>query len=130
MTYPKTVAEITEYSTDERGIKRIIFQTKQEHIEYIQRQSSNVYLIEDRDNTGEIETLLGCTAAISFLGVSSLIRDRAIEDKYSKSLSELMTEVKDLADNFFKDRIPTSKILEHEFNQRVEDLKSNFTKDI
>ena len=73
----------------------------------------------------EIETLLGCTAAISFLGVSSLIRDRAVEDKYSKSLSELMTEVKDLADNFFKDRIPTSKILDHEFNQRAEDLKKD-----
>jgi len=125
MTYPKTVAEVTEYSTDERGIKRIIFQTKKEHIEYIQTQPSNVYLIEDRDNAGEIETLLGCTAAISFLGVSSLIRDRAVEDKYSKSLSELMTEVKDLADDFFKDRIPTSKILEHEFNQRAKDLKKD-----
>ena len=28
MTYPKTVAEVTKYSTDEKGVKRIIFQTK------------------------------------------------------------------------------------------------------
>ena len=125
MTYPKTVAEVTEYSTDERGIKRITFQTAEDYAKYIMAQPSNVYLIEGQDKIGEIETLLGCTAAISFLGVSSLIRDRAIEDKYSKSLSELMTEVKDLADDFFKDRIPTSKILEHEFNQRAEDLKKD-----
>ena len=118
MTYPKTVAQVTEYSVDEKGIKRITFQTEQEYAKYIQAQPSNVYLIEGKDKVGEIETLLGCVE---------------IENKDPKALEDdtwhsgTMGDVKDLVDNFFKDGIPTSKILEHEFQQRAEDLAAGKT---
>ena len=118
MTYPKTVAEVTEYSIDERGIKRITFQTAQDYAKYIMAQPSNVYLIEGQDKIGEIETLLGCME---------------IENKDPKALEDdtwhsgTMEYVKDLVANFFKDGIPTSKILEYEFQQRAEDLAAGKT---
>jgi len=109
MIYPKTVLQITDYSIDEKGIKRITLQTAKE---YIQFQPSNVYLIEGKDQVAEIETLLGCME---------------IEDKDSKSLGAIMEDVKDLVDDFFGNKIPTSKILEHEFNQRALDLAAGKT---
>lgn len=112
MTYPKTVAQVTEYSVDEKGIKRITFQTEQEYAKYIQAQPSNVYLIEGKDQVAEIETLLGCME---------------IEDKDSRSLGTVMEDVKDLVDDFFGNKIPTSKILEQEFNQRALDLAAGKT---
>jgi hypothetical protein len=83
MTYPKTVAQVTEYSIDEKGIKRITFQTAQEYAEYIKILPSNVYLIEAQDAASEIETLLGCME---------------IEDKYSRSLGTVLEDMKELSD--------------------------------
>ena len=49
MTYPKQVVLITNHSKDERQIKRITFQTLEEHREYIQNLDTNQQLIEDEE---------------------------------------------------------------------------------
>ena len=49
MTYPKQVVLIIHHSEDERQIKRITFQTLEEHREYIQNLDKNQQLIEDED---------------------------------------------------------------------------------
>ena len=47
MTYPKQVVLIINHSKDDRQIKRITFQTLEEHREYIQNLDTNQQLIED-----------------------------------------------------------------------------------
>ena len=49
MKYPKQVVLIIHHSEDERQIKRITFQTLEEHREYIQNLDKNQQLIEDED---------------------------------------------------------------------------------
>ena len=49
MTYPKQVVLIINHSKDERQIKRITFQTLEEHREYIQNLDTNQQLIEDEE---------------------------------------------------------------------------------
>ena len=50
MTYPKQVVLIINHSKDERQIKRITFQTLEEHREYIQNLDTNQQLIEDEED--------------------------------------------------------------------------------
>ena len=50
MTYPKQVVLIISPSKDERQIKRITFQTLEEHREYIQNLDTNQQLIEDEED--------------------------------------------------------------------------------
>ena len=50
MTYPKQVVLIINHSKDERQIKRITFQTLEEHREYIQNLDTNHQLIEDAED--------------------------------------------------------------------------------
>jgi len=49
MTYPKQVVLVIHHSEDERQIKRITFQTKEEHLDYIINLPSNQQLIEEED---------------------------------------------------------------------------------
>ena len=49
MTYPKQVVLVIHHSEDERQVKRITFQTLEEHREYIQNLDNNQQLIEDED---------------------------------------------------------------------------------
>tara|TARA_B100001094_G_C17451822_1_gene448633 strand:+ start:100 stop:369 length:270 start_codon:yes stop_codon:yes gene_type:complete len=49
MTYPKQVVLIIHHSEDERQIKRIIFQTMEDHMEYIKNLPANQQLIEEED---------------------------------------------------------------------------------
>ena len=50
MTYPKQVVLIINHSKDERQIKRITFQTLEEHREYFQNLDTNQQLIEDEED--------------------------------------------------------------------------------
>ena len=50
MTYPKQVVLIINHSKNERQIKRITFQTLEEHREYIQNLDTNQQLIEDEED--------------------------------------------------------------------------------
>ena len=50
MKYPKQVVLIIHHSEDERQIKRITFQTLEEHREYIQNLDTNQQLIEDEED--------------------------------------------------------------------------------
>ena len=50
MTYPKQVVLIINHSKDDRQIKRITFQTLEEHREYIQNLDTNQQLIEDEED--------------------------------------------------------------------------------
>ena len=49
MTYPKQVVLIIHHSEYERQIKRIIFKTMQDHMEYIKDLPDNQQLIEQED---------------------------------------------------------------------------------
>tara|TARA_R110002012_G_scaffold28486_1_gene89492 strand:+ start:582 stop:851 length:270 start_codon:yes stop_codon:yes gene_type:complete len=49
MTYPKQVVLIIHHSEDERQIKRIIFKTMEDHMEYIKDLPDNQQLIEQED---------------------------------------------------------------------------------
>ena len=49
MTYPKQVVLVIHHSEDDRQIKRITFQTREEHREYIINLPSNQQLIEEED---------------------------------------------------------------------------------
>mgnify|MGYP003648938539 FL=1 len=49
MTYPKQVVLIIHHSEDERQIKRIIFKTMEDHMEYIKDLPDNQQLIEEED---------------------------------------------------------------------------------
>ena len=49
MTYPKEVVLIVNHSKEDRQIKRITFQTLEEHREYIQNLDTNQQLIEDEE---------------------------------------------------------------------------------
>jgi hypothetical protein len=49
MTYPKQVVLIIHHSEDERQIKRIIFQTMEDHMECIKNLPDNQQLIEEED---------------------------------------------------------------------------------
>ena len=49
MTYPKQVVLVIHHSEDERQVKRITFQTLEEHRKYIQNLDNNQQLIEDED---------------------------------------------------------------------------------
>jgi len=57
MSYPKTVCQVTEYGPDERGIKRLTFQTMQEYMNYRKAQPINVYFIDADADYSELETL-------------------------------------------------------------------------
>ena len=50
MTYPKQVVLIINHSKEDRQIKRITFQTLEEHREYIQNLDTNQQLIEDEED--------------------------------------------------------------------------------
>ena len=50
MTYPKQVVLIINHSKDDRQIKRLTFQTLEEHREYIQNLDTNQQLIEDEED--------------------------------------------------------------------------------
>ena len=50
MTYPKEVVLIVNHSKEDRQIKRITFQTLEEHREYIQNLDTNQQLIEDEED--------------------------------------------------------------------------------
>ena len=54
MTYPKQVVLVIHHSEDERQIKRITFQTKEEHLDYIINLPSNQQLIEEEDKALDI----------------------------------------------------------------------------
>ena len=49
MTYPKQVVLVIHHSEDDRQIKRITFQTREEHLDYIINLPSNQQLIEEED---------------------------------------------------------------------------------
>ena len=49
MTYPKQVVLVIHHSEDDRQIKRITFQTREEHREYIINLPNNQQLIEEED---------------------------------------------------------------------------------
>ena len=49
MTYPKQVVLIINHSKEDRQIKRITFQTLEEHREYIQNLDTNQQLIEEEE---------------------------------------------------------------------------------
>tara|TARA_R100000781_G_scaffold72956_1_gene45603 strand:- start:94 stop:363 length:270 start_codon:yes stop_codon:yes gene_type:complete len=49
MTYPKQVVLIIHHSEDERQIKRVIFKTMKDHMEYIKDLPDNQQLIEKED---------------------------------------------------------------------------------
>ena len=49
MTYPKQVVLVIHHSEDERQIKRITFQTREEHLDYIINLPNNQQLIEEED---------------------------------------------------------------------------------
>ena len=50
MTSPKEVVLIVNHSKEDRQIKRITFQTLEEHREYIQNLDTNQQLIEDEED--------------------------------------------------------------------------------
>ena len=50
MTYPKEVVLIINHSKEDRQIKRITFQTLEEHRQYIQNLDTNQQLIEDEED--------------------------------------------------------------------------------
>ena len=54
MTYPKQVVLVIHHSEDDRQIKRITFQTKEEHLDYIINLPSNQQLIEEEDKALDI----------------------------------------------------------------------------
>ena len=58
MTYPKQVVLIINHSKDDRQIKRITFQTREEHLDYIINLPSNQQLIEEEDEDRALDLAL------------------------------------------------------------------------
>ena len=57
MSYPKTVCQVTEYSHDERVIKRYIFETEEAYNQHRAKQPTNVYFIDADADYSELEEL-------------------------------------------------------------------------
>ena len=78
MTYPKQVALLIHHSANDRQIKRITFQTEEQHLQFIKDMPINQQLIEGDDEAVEI--------ALDF-------------DATPKSIAQLMEEMRDLKDD-------------------------------
>ena len=81
MAYPKQVALLIHHSANDRQIKRITFQTEEQHLQFIKDMPINQQLIEGDDEAVE--------RALDF---------DATPDE-DKSMVQLMEEMRDLKDD-------------------------------
>ena len=81
MTYPKQVALLIHHSANDRQIKRITFQTEEQHLQFIKDMPIDQQLIEGDDEAVE--------RALDF---------DATPDE-DKSMVQLMEEMRDLKDD-------------------------------
>jgi len=81
MTYPKQAALLIHHSADDRQIKRITFQTEEQHLQFIKDMPTTQQLIEGDDEAVE--------RALDF---------DATPDE-DKSMVQLVEEIKDLKDD-------------------------------
>ena len=81
MTYPKQVALLIHHSANDRQIKRITFQTEEQHLQFIKDMPTTQQLIEGDDEAVE--------RALDF---------DATPDE-DKSMVQLMEEMRDLKDD-------------------------------
>ena len=75
MTYPKQVVLVIHHSEDERQIKRITFQTKEEHLDYIINLPSNQQLIEEEDKDRALDLALSWDNDDEPLSASQLLHE-------------------------------------------------------
>ena len=73
MTYPKQVVLVIHHSEDDRQIKRITFQTREEHLDYIINLPSNQQLIEEEDKA--LDLALSWEDADKPLSASQLLHE-------------------------------------------------------
>tara|TARA_B100000212_G_scaffold215101_1_gene162639 strand:+ start:628 stop:900 length:273 start_codon:yes stop_codon:yes gene_type:complete len=90
MPYPKQVALLIHHSANDRQIKRITFQTEEQHLQFIKDMPTTQQLIEGDEEV--IERALDFDATPD-------------EDK---SIAQLMEEIKAIKDEFYSN-LPKSK---------------------
>lgn len=51
MSYPKTVAKITEHAKDDWQVQRLIFNNQEQFLDYMQNKPANIYILENDEET-------------------------------------------------------------------------------